>query len=58
MAILSFTWEQGRDGPNWVKEKLDRVLAYKKWFRLFIYADVLNEETVSLDHSALYLDLR
>ncbi|VFQ59794.1 unnamed protein product [Cuscuta campestris] len=53
-----FTWERGRDTPNWVCERLDRGMGTESWLRLFDKVEVLHIEIVSSDHSALFLTLR
>ena len=30
-----YTWERGRGTPQWVEEKLDRVMVTKRWWDLF-----------------------
>ena len=55
MVGHSLTWERSRALSNWVEEKLDRALAHEEWFRLFPSTHVLNEDTMTSDHSAIIL---
>nr|GMD95524.1 uncharacterized protein LOC109184723 [Ipomoea batatas] len=38
---FQFTWEKGRGNPNWVCEKLDRILTNDSWLDLFGEATAL-----------------
>ncbi|VFQ67130.1 unnamed protein product [Cuscuta campestris] len=50
-----FTWERGRDTPNWVCERLDRGFGTHRWMQLFDKIHMEHVETVYSDHSALFL---
>lgn len=50
-----FTWERGRGTPNWVEEKLDRILASTDWLEMFDNAKGEAAETPVSDHLPIIL---
>jgi len=50
-----FTWGRGKGTPEWMEERLDKVLARAEWSAILPNACVSNILTRSSDHSALYL---
>lgn len=58
MLGYPFTWERGRGTEDWVEERLDLAVANKAWRDFFNQARVENLETVSSNHSALFLDIQ
>lgn len=48
-----FTWERGRGTPNWVREKLDRILVNDGWLDIFGEACAESLETPLSDHLPL-----
>nr|GLL29384.1 uncharacterized protein LOC109162272 [Ipomoea trifida] len=49
------TWEHGKGTPNWVAERLDRILASETWMDLFSNAKASSCETPVSDHLPLIL---
>lgn len=52
-----FTWERGLGTNAWVEERLDTAVASMKWSELFDDVAVYNILTLTLDHSAIFLNL-
>lgn len=52
-----FTWERGRGTDGWVEERLDRAVADAEWCSVFPHAMVQNIETLTSDHSAIFIDV-
>ncbi|XP_059439185.1 uncharacterized protein LOC132171798 [Corylus avellana] len=52
-----FTWNNGRDGEDFIQERLDRVVANDGWCGLFPKADVLVEGAVNSDHLPIFVML-
>ncbi|XP_019194227.1 PREDICTED: uncharacterized protein LOC109188138 [Ipomoea nil] len=57
MSGYPFTWEKGKGTPNWIEERLDKVLATQDWRELVADASVQNILTRKSDHSALFLGI-
>ncbi|XP_019168052.1 PREDICTED: uncharacterized protein LOC109163801 [Ipomoea nil] len=57
MSGYPFTWEKGKGTPNWIEERLDKVLATQDWRELVTDASVQNILTRKSDHSALFLGI-
>ncbi|XP_019191056.1 PREDICTED: uncharacterized protein LOC109185569 [Ipomoea nil] len=57
MSGYPFTWEKGKGTPNWIEERLDKVLATQDWRELVADANVQNILTRKSDHSALFLGI-
>ncbi|XP_031101983.1 uncharacterized protein LOC116005888 [Ipomoea triloba] len=55
MRGYPFTWVRGKGTPEWMEERLDKVLARADWSAILPNACVTNILTHSSDHSALYL---
>ena len=52
-----FTWNNGREGEDFIKERLDRVVANKERCALFPKVDIFVEEELSFDHYPIYVTL-
>lgn len=52
-----FTWTNGREGLDFTKEKLDRVVANREWCCLYPRVDVLKEVQLHFDHSSMSIFL-
>lgn len=52
-----FTWEKSRGTPNWIAEKLDRILVSESWLDLFEGAKGLSIEASQSDHLPLILQV-
>lgn len=52
-----FTWNNGRDGAAFMKERLDRVVANSEWRSMFDAMDVTILASRSSDHHPLYIAL-
>lgn len=52
-----FTWNNGREGEDFIKERLDRVVANEAWCDIFPKADISVEEELSLDHCPIFVTL-
>ncbi|XP_019172825.1 PREDICTED: uncharacterized protein LOC109168241 [Ipomoea nil] len=52
-----FTWEKSKGTPNWIEERLDKVLAMAGWGGMNENAWVENIRTRASDHSTLYLNI-
>jgi hypothetical protein len=46
-----FTWDNGRDGADFTKERLDRVVTNREWRVLFPKVEVASEMVLSSDHT-------
>ncbi|XP_019197195.1 PREDICTED: uncharacterized protein LOC109191078 [Ipomoea nil] len=57
MTRYLFTWEKGKGTPNWIEERLDKVLANQSWREKVSDANVQNILTRKSDHSALFLGI-
>ncbi|XP_019179272.1 PREDICTED: uncharacterized protein LOC109174493 [Ipomoea nil] len=57
MTGYPFTWQKGKGTPNWIEERLDKVLTTQGWRDLVPDASVLNILTRKSDHSALFLGI-
>ncbi|XP_019165702.1 PREDICTED: uncharacterized protein LOC109161665 [Ipomoea nil] len=57
MMGYPFTWEKGKCTPNWIEERLDKVLASQSWRENVPDASVQNILTRKSDHSALFLGI-
>ncbi|XP_019171492.1 PREDICTED: uncharacterized protein LOC109167042 [Ipomoea nil] len=57
MMGYPFTWEKGKGTPNWIEERLDKVLTSQSWRDIVPDASVQNILTRKLDHSALFLGI-
>ncbi|XP_019179165.1 PREDICTED: uncharacterized protein LOC109174381 [Ipomoea nil] len=57
MSGYPFTWEKGKGTPDWIEERLDKVLATQSWRDLVVDASVQNILTRKSDHSALFLGI-
>jgi exonuclease III len=53
-----FTWNNGREGNDFVKERLDRVVANEEWCEIFLKVDVGIEEELSSDHCPVHVTLQ
>ncbi|CAH9106024.1 unnamed protein product, partial [Cuscuta epithymum] len=53
-----FTWERWRGTPNWVEEKLDRILTSESWLDSFGNAAAETLEGSPSDHMALVIKLQ
>jgi hypothetical protein len=53
-----FTWCNYREGNNFIKEKLDRVVANSDWFTKFPMAEVVFDLVTSSDHSTIWITLK
>ncbi|XP_026399680.1 uncharacterized protein LOC113295564 [Papaver somniferum] len=54
----AYTWSNGRQFQNLIRQRLDRVLASPDWCLLFENADVLHLPRLSSDHSPIILNTR
>lgn len=52
-----FTWCNGRDGQNFIRECLDRVVANKEWCDAHPNAEISIEEATASDHSPIHIVL-
>ena len=52
-----FTWSNCREGGEFIKERLDRVVANKDWCALFEKAEVLVGTALCSDHAPIFLFL-
>ncbi|XP_060965673.1 uncharacterized protein LOC115711034 [Cannabis sativa] len=50
-----FTWEKGRNGDNWVEERLDKALVTYTWLSLFPQSTLYNLEVSTSDHCPILL---
>lgn len=50
-----FTWERGRDTPEWMEVRLDRALTSESWLSMFPLAKLINLEITESDHSPILL---
>lgn len=50
-----FTWEKSRGTPNWVEEKLDRILVSDGWLDVFGEAKATSLEASQSDHIPIIL---
>ncbi|XP_019181689.1 PREDICTED: uncharacterized protein LOC109176754 [Ipomoea nil] len=57
MSGYPYTWEKGKGTPNWIEERLDKVLATQAWRDLVADANVQNILTRKSDHSFLFLGI-
>ncbi|XP_019164331.1 PREDICTED: uncharacterized protein LOC109160499 [Ipomoea nil] len=57
MQEYPYTWEKGNETPDWMEERLDKVLATKVWRGVVVGASVQNILTRNSYHSALYLGI-
>ncbi|XP_019192477.1 PREDICTED: uncharacterized protein LOC109186787 [Ipomoea nil] len=57
MMGYPFTWEKGKGTPNWIEERLDKVLTSQSWRDIVPDASVQNILTRKSDHSALFLGI-
>ncbi|XP_019186519.1 PREDICTED: uncharacterized protein LOC109181223 [Ipomoea nil] len=57
MSGYPYTWEKGKGTPNWIEERLDKVLATQTWRELVADANVQNILTRKSDHSFLFLGI-
>ncbi|XP_019166949.1 PREDICTED: uncharacterized protein LOC109162719 [Ipomoea nil] len=57
MTGYPFTWEKRKGTPNWIEERLDKVLANQSWRENVPDASVQNILTRQSDHSALFLGI-
>ncbi|XP_019190614.1 PREDICTED: uncharacterized protein LOC109185072 [Ipomoea nil] len=57
MMGYPFTWEKGKGTPNWIEERLDKVLTSQRWREIVPDASVQNILTRKSDHSALFLGI-
>ena len=53
-----FTWNNGRAGNDFVKERLDRVVANEEWCEIFPKVDICVEEEMSSVHCPIYVTLQ
>jgi hypothetical protein len=53
-----FTWNNGRDGVDFIKERLDRVVANEEWCAIFPKVDICVEEEMSSDHCPIFVTLK
>ncbi|XP_019160111.1 PREDICTED: uncharacterized protein LOC109156731 [Ipomoea nil] len=58
MNGYQFTWEKGKGTPNWIEERLDKVLANETWRDLITGARVYNLLTRKSDHFVIFLAIR
>lgn len=52
-----FTWGNGRWGPGFVKERLDRVLCSKNWREIYDDCAAINLETWTSDHCPVLMEV-
>jgi hypothetical protein len=52
-----FTWNNGRERDDFIKERLDRVVANEEWCEVFPKVDICVEEELSSDHCPIYVTL-
>ncbi|XP_019159989.1 PREDICTED: uncharacterized protein LOC109156592 [Ipomoea nil] len=57
MSGYPYTWEKGKGTPNWIEERLDKVLATQTWRELVADANVQNILTRKSDHSFLFIGI-
>ncbi|XP_019166706.1 PREDICTED: uncharacterized protein LOC109162458 [Ipomoea nil] len=57
MTGYPFTWEKWKGTPNWIEERLDKVLANQSWRENVPDASVQNILTRKSDHSVLFLGI-
>lgn len=50
-----YTWEKGRDTPDWMEVRLDRAMTTDDWLLSFPMAKLYNLEGSTSDHSAIFL---
>lgn len=50
-----YTWCNGREGEQWVKERLDRAIVSEDWRELYPKKQVFYEVAVGSDHTSLIL---
>nr|GMD63873.1 uncharacterized protein LOC109179326 [Ipomoea batatas] len=50
-----FTWERGRGTPQWVEERLNRILVSQSWLNLFDRAVAESCATLVSDHLSLII---
>ena len=53
-----FTWNNGRDGEEFIQERLDRVVTNEWWRSLFPKADVWVERAVNSDHLPIFVTMQ
>lgn len=53
-----FTWSNGREGAEFTKERLDRMVANQEWCDLFPFINISIEAAVNSDHTPLHLTLQ
>jgi hypothetical protein len=53
-----FTWNNGREGEEFIKERLDRVVANKEWCAIFPKVDIWVQEELSSDHCPVSVTLK
>ncbi|XP_019173810.1 PREDICTED: uncharacterized protein LOC109169382 [Ipomoea nil] len=58
MSGYQFTWEKSKGTPDWIEERLDKVLASDEWCGIVPEAIFINLLTRKSDHSALLLETR
>ncbi|KAJ8774442.1 hypothetical protein K2173_016888 [Erythroxylum novogranatense] len=58
MSGYPFTWDNGREGDDWVEAKLDRFLANDAWRSRFAQSKAAVVEYSSSDHLPIFLQVR
>ncbi|CAN1221989.1 hypothetical protein LINGRAPRIM_LOCUS458 [Linum grandiflorum] len=53
-----FTWSNGRQGNDHIKERLDRAISNNSWRILFDRAIVFHEPAIGSDHCPIYINTR
>ena len=52
-----FTWNNGREGKEFIKERLDKVVANEAWCNVFPKVDINVKEELSSDHCPIFVTL-
>ncbi len=53
-----YTWNNNRDPPTFVQERLDRALATTEWLTLFGFKEATHIPTLKSDHLAIQVDFQ